>query len=97
MQSSNTGQVKVMWLFTGTAGSSIYSPNGDKNSLVLVNLTTADNGDYTPQAMVTSSSLQLSPDWNTVIGQTYRLHVVDIFGELYQTKYAGMHFFILRY
>ena len=57
VQSSNTGQVKVMWHFAGTAGSNMYSPNSDKNSLVL---TTANNGDYFPQVMVTSSSLQLS-------------------------------------
>ena len=83
VQSSNTGQVKVMWRFAGTAGSNMYSPNGDKNSLVLVNLTTANNGDYFPQAMVTSDSLQLSStnsDWRTVNGQTYRLQVEN-FGE----------------
>ena len=85
VQSSNTGQVKVMWHFAGTAGSNMYSPNSDKNSLVLVNLTTANNGDYFPQAMVTSDSLQLSStnsDWRTVNGQTYRLQV-EHFGELY--------------
>ena len=70
-----------MWRFAGTAGSNMYSPNGDKNSLVLVNLTTANNGDYFPQAMVTSDSLQLSStnsDWRTVNGQpiAFRLKIL---------------------
>ena len=79
VQSSNTGQVRVVWRFAGTAGSRMYSPNGDKNSLVLVNLTTTNNGDYTPQAI--SSSLTDSR-WNMENGQSYFLQV-DIFGELY--------------
>ena len=78
VQSSITGQVGVLWHFGGTAGTRTYSPNGDKNSLVLVNLTTADNGDYFPQA--SSSSMPNHPDWSNVNGQTYRLRV-DIFGE----------------
>ena len=83
VQSSNTGQVRVTWRFAGTAGSSrTYFPNGEKNSLILVNLTTADNGDYTPQA--SSSSMPNNLDWSNVNGQIYRLRV-DIFGELYYT------------
>ena len=87
VQSSNTGQVRVIWRFAGTAGSSrAYFPNGDKNSLVLVNLTTANNGDYFPvacQATATSSNA----NWKNEDGQHYFLRV-DNFGELYYTNQA---------
>ena len=87
VQSSNTGQVRVIWRFAGSAGSSrTYSPNGDKNSLVLVNLTTANNGDYFPVATATSSLLT-NANWKNENGQHYFLRVEN-FSELYYTNQA---------
>ena len=92
VQGSITGQVKVMWHFAGTAGSRMYSPNGDKNSLVLVNLTTADNGDYFPLAIATSPSLAFVEEWTNQKGQTYSLQV-DFFSKLYYTNQVCWHAF----
>ena len=89
VQGSITGQVKVMWHFAGTAGNRMYSPNGDKNSLVLVNLTTADNGDYFPLAIATSPSLAFVKEWTNQKGQNYSLQV-DFFSELYYTNQVYM-------
>ena len=93
VQGSITGQVRVMWHFAGSAGTNMYSPNGDKNSLVLVNLTTADDGDYFPLA--TATRLKFVKGWTNQKGQTYRLHV-DIFGELYYTNQVCWHAFFIR-
>ena len=83
VQSSNTGQIRVEWVFaaTSTGGNMVVrSPNGDKNSLILSNLTTADTGEYYPVAKVTSALLT-NPDWKIVVGQRYSLKV-DNFSKL---------------
>ena len=41
VQSSNTGQVQVMWEFIGTGNVQTLPPNGDRHSLVLHKVTTA--------------------------------------------------------
>ena len=82
VQSSNTGQIRVEWVFAATTAVNPVrlSPNGDKNSLILSNLTTANTGEYFPVATATSSSLT-NPEWKIVNGQRYFLKV-NYFGKL---------------
>ena len=80
VQSSITGQVEVMWEFTGAGQPTSYTPTGDKHSLVLNNLTAANAGEYYPVATATSSSLTDSK-YKMVSGQHYLIKV-EFFGEL---------------
>ena len=80
VQSSNTGQVQVVWMYfsTGNPGQTLPA-NGDRHSLVLHNVTTANAGVYYPVARATSPSLPASA-LRTQSGQRYSL-TVDLFGE----------------
>ena len=68
-----------MWEYIGTGNDPSLPPNGDRHSLVLHNVTTADTGVYYPVARATSPSL-MDPMWSSVSGQRYTL-TVDPFGE----------------